>query len=32
MDHVVYLDANAKEMANILEGQKNMIIRVTANQ
>ena len=27
MDHVVYLDANAKEMDNILSGNKKMIIR-----
>ncbi len=27
MDHVVYLDAAAKEMANILAGKKNIILR-----
>lgn len=27
MDHVVYLDANAKELANLLAGKKTMIIR-----
>jgi hypothetical protein len=27
MDHVVYLDAVAKEMVNILTGKKNMILR-----
>jgi hypothetical protein len=27
MDHVVYLDAVAKEMVNILAGKKNMILR-----
>ena len=32
MDHVVYLDAKAKEMANILDGQKNMIIRGAAGR
>jgi hypothetical protein len=32
MDHVVYLDAKAKEMANILTGQKTMIIRGAAGR
>ena len=32
MDHVVYLDAKAKEMANILNGQKTMIIRGAAGR
>jgi len=27
MDHVVYLDAQAKELENLLSGQKTMIIR-----
>lgn len=27
MDHVVYLDAQAKELENLLSGSKNMIIR-----
>ena len=27
MDHVVYLDASAKELDNLLSGQKTMIIR-----
>ena len=27
MDHVVYLDAQAKELENLLSGNKNMIIR-----
>lgn len=27
MDHVVYLDAKAKEMENLLSGEKTMIIR-----
>jgi hypothetical protein len=27
MDHVVYLDANAKELENLLAGKKTMIIR-----
>lgn len=27
MDHVVYLDAKAKELANMMTGSKNMIIR-----
>ncbi len=27
MDHIVYLDYKAKELENIINGQKNMIIR-----
>ncbi|MBD81004.1 MAG: hypothetical protein CL840_18950 [Crocinitomicaceae bacterium] len=27
MDHVVYLDAKAKELDNLLSGEKNMVIR-----
>ncbi|KUO64077.1 MAG: hypothetical protein APF84_08180 [Gracilibacter sp. BRH_c7a] len=27
MDHVVYLDAKAKELEKLLEGSKSMIIR-----
>ncbi len=32
MDHVVYLDANAKEMDNLLNGSKTMIIRGAAGR
>ena len=32
MDHVVYLDANAKEMENLLSGEKSMIIRGAAGR
>ncbi len=32
MDHVVYLDAQAKEMDNLLAGQKTMIIRGAAGR
>ncbi|HML39079.1 MAG TPA: hypothetical protein PKD23_00225 [Bellilinea sp.] len=32
MDHVVYLDAKAKELAKILSGEKKMIIRGAAGR
>lgn len=32
MDHVVYLDAQAKELENLLSGQKTMIIRGAAGR
>lgn len=32
MDHVVYLDAKAKEMDNLLNGNKSMIIRGAAGR
>lgn len=32
MDHVVYLDAKAKELANLLNGSKTMIIRGAAGR
>ena len=32
MDHVVYLDAKAKEMENLIAGQKTMIIRGAAGR
>jgi len=32
MDHVVYLDAKAKEMDKILSGNKKMIIRGTTGR
>ena len=32
MDHVVYLDAKAKEMENLITGQKRMIIRGAAGR
>ena len=32
MDHVVYLDAEAKELDNLLSGKKTMIIRVAAGR
>ena len=32
MDHVVYLDAKAKELAKILNGEKSMIIRGAAGR
>lgn len=32
MDHVVYLDAKAKEFNNLLEGHKSMIIRGAAGR
>ena len=32
MDHVVYLDASAREMEGILSGEKTMIIRGAAGR
>lgn len=32
MDHVVYLDAKAKELENLIEGKKTMIIRGAAGR
>lgn len=32
MDHVVYVDAKAKEMDNLIEGNKKMIIRGAAGR
>ena len=32
MDHVVYLDAKAKEVENLLSGDKTMIIRGAAGR
>lgn len=32
MDHVVYLDANAQELANLVSGKKKMVIRGAAGR
>ena len=32
MDHVVYVDAKAKELSEILKGNKSMIIRGAAGR